>query len=64
MNPETGQIYQGEGEIAAARLRGEPLVPINEKSTYERTEPGERTGRGLSFQQILNEQRRQEKNRL
>lgn len=59
MNPETGQIYRGEEEIAAARLRDEPLVPINEKSTYERTEPSKRTGRGVSFQQILNEQRRQ-----
>ncbi len=64
MNPETGQIYRGEEEIAAARLRGEPLVPINEKSTYEQTEPSERTGRGVSFQQILNERRRQKKNRL
>lgn len=28
MNPHTGRIYEGEAEIAAARERGEELVPL------------------------------------
>lgn len=31
MNTETGQIYRGEAEIAAARRRGEPIVPVSER---------------------------------
>lgn len=30
MNTDTGQIYRGEG-ILAARLRGEPVVEVSEK---------------------------------
>lgn len=31
MNTETGQIYRGATEIAAAQARGETLVPVSER---------------------------------
>jgi hypothetical protein len=31
MNTETGKVYEGEAEIAAAFARGEKLVPVSKK---------------------------------
>jgi hypothetical protein len=31
MNTETGRIYDNATDILAARLRGEPVVPVSQK---------------------------------
>ena len=41
MNSDTGQIYRGFEEISAAKLRGEPIVPVSE-SVAKQVETGQR----------------------
>jgi len=53
MNTETGKVYEGEEDVAAAEKRGEPLVPVSEKAAKRIV-----SGRKLLAQKISADRRK------